>query len=264
MNIGVILYAYHLVDPLDGVLTHLLNETDARIYLFLHSSVPDVVAVCMRHAMTSPRVRFYDYGYNRGLSLSVNDALIQGYGEDGCDAMITCNDDVTLRRGDIERLADAAAFNPNAYLVEAFGNVNGREEGINTACAVITKKAIETLGYFDQNFWPAYWEDVDYNRRGKLAGLEKVTARDTYVRHVGSASLRYVPDMQHHRQFLGNRFYYIQKWVGARDEESAVHPFNNPDFSPTISAEARFDPYPGHGRNNIQEFMSHAEDHRAV
>jgi hypothetical protein len=36
----------------------------------------------------------------------------------------------------------------------------------------INKKVVEAIGYFDENFYPAYMEDSDYMRRLSLAGID--------------------------------------------------------------------------------------------
>ena len=253
MRIGVITYAFHLAEPLDALLKHILVETDARLYLFLHSQDSGVRAVC--ESWTRPlafqwqdRVCYYPYGVNRGLALSVNDALIDGYERDGCDVMITMNDDCMPRPGDLERIAALAIARPDAYLVEGYGRVGAREEALDTACAAITKRAIEVIGYFDENCYPAYYEDCDYHRRALLAGLPRLVATDTCITHQGSASLKTVSEEQHHRQFLALRAYYIQKWGRDKLQEDYTVPFNDPKYGLKIEAADRHNPYPEYAR----------------
>lgn len=53
--------------------------------------------------------------------------------------------------------------------------VPGIEYGLFTQlgwhCNAITQKTVDTIGLFDENFYPAYMEDVDYCRRMYLAGI---------------------------------------------------------------------------------------------
>ncbi|MFX6027917.1 hypothetical protein ABTE84_21450, partial [Acinetobacter baumannii] len=57
------------------------------------------------------------------------------------------------------------------------------------ACFAINPIALETLGCFDENFFPAYCEDQDYARRAALAGLSEENCADTQIVHMGSNAI---------------------------------------------------------------------------
>lgn len=241
MKIGVIIYAFHLVAPLQALLGHvLIRRFDT--YLFLHSQDPAVVKVC-EWAAEHLSCHYYDYGENRGLAKSANEGLLDGYERDGCDVVLTMNDDACPGTGDIERITALAVARPDAYIVEGYGRVGDREEALDTACAAITPRALAVLGMFDENCYPAYYEDSDYHRRALLAGLPRVVATDTYITHQGSASLPTVPAEQHHAQFKAVQSYYLKKWHGDRGQERAVVPFGDSRFNLRIEAKDRHHPY---------------------
>lgn len=71
-----------------------------------------------------------------------------------------------------------------------------------------------TVGPFDQNFYPAYFEDNDYHRRMKLRNISELCV-DVEYGHVGSATIKtYSPEEmeRHHESFRRNERYYKQKW----------------------------------------------------
>lgn len=103
-------------------------------------------------------------------------------------------------------------------------------------CVVLSCRTLNAVGYFDENFWPAYQEDTDYIYRMKLAGLHDrrdelnqmpmvpIAARTTGI----SLSIKeggIEVDHEAHKQ------YYIEKWGGWDGEEKFIHPYNDPTKS---------------------------------
>lgn len=248
MRVGIIIYAFMMVEPLDNLLAHVLKGSYS-VYLFRHSENSDVKAVCEKYANYS-NVNYYPYGVNRGLARSVNEGLIDGYQRDKCDVMITANDDILPGEGDIDKIATAAYHNRDRYLVEGMGIINSQMGVVEWALAAINPIALEKVGYFDENFFPAYYEDVDYRYRGRLAGLKTMVVEDTHIRHIGSASVSFVDADQHEDEFMRNQAHYLRKWGGEKGHENFIHPFNDPAASAYIAAENRHTPYPGHDRTD--------------
>jgi hypothetical protein len=115
---------------------------------------------------------------------------------------------------------------------------------------LLHKKLIDVVGWFDENYFPAYYEDIDYSYRCDVVcrAVERVcvAAHDEMVpRHVyKQLSVRINPDIeaQHFvsqssqynfifKRYINisrrlNRQYYIQKWGGDVGEEMFVTPFN--------------------------------------
>lgn len=252
MKIGIITYAYRLAQPLDNLLTHILNESlDYHVYLFLHSTQPDVVAVCEKY-QHCPRVTYHPYGFNRGLALSVNDGLIEGYA-DGCDVMMSANDDMIPGQGDIAKIAFAAGDHyPKCYFVS--GSKWDGSDAEECLCA-ITKYGLEQIGYFDENCFPAYFEDTDWHWRARLAGLRRYQVTGTNIRHAGSTSIRTIPAWLHNERFSRVQRYFIEKWGGDEHHPCYERPFNDPRYDLKITAENRHNPYPEHQRRDYDELM---------
>jgi GT2 family glycosyltransferase len=89
-------------------------------------------------------------------------------------------------------------------------------------------KTIEDIGYFDENFVPAFYEDNDYHNRIKLAGgfARRITRAPYY--HFGSVTAR-SSGVTSNR--AGNIFYF--KWNATPEEcmdgKGWKHPYNEGD-----------------------------------
>ena len=72
---------------------------------------------------------------------------------------------------------------------------NWREEGPDFSCPLITKQTLEKVGYFDENFIPAYFEDNDYHLRILKAGLHAKRITKSPYYHFGSMTIRTNPNL---------------------------------------------------------------------
>lgn len=252
MNIGIIVYAYVLVEPLEALLRHIWHQSEnITPYIFLHSNMHDVRVICDAFSKRFQHSYFFDYGVNRGLAKSANQAFHQGYVIDHMDVMLTANDDVMPAPGDILKIARAAYHNRDKWIVEGMGTVRGERARVEWALAAVNPIAFEKVGYFDENFFPAYYEDTDYRYRAKLAGLETLTVEDTDIRHIGSASIKLTSQVAHSEFFRRNQSYYLRKWGSERGYEVFKTPFGDKALDFKIPYETRHNPYPEYARKDI-------------
>ncbi len=224
---------------------------DVWIYLSLHSTRPDVIRVCGTICQQY-RTQYFPYGYNRGLARSLNDAMLFAWAE-GADVVINCNDDVTWGEGDVDRLAEAAMDQRQYYAVSASGWHGGRPERDSMGYCVIAFNPISLsrIGCFDENFFPAYFEDVDHHRRAKLAGLLEGHCEQTGCYHEGSLSLSLDHEfrIENDRSFQLNQRYWQRKWGPAGAEYGT--PFDA-GGEVRIAPEDRRAPYgPGRDRDDL-------------
>jgi GT2 family glycosyltransferase len=220
---------------------------DVVYYLHLHSQYPNVVEVCERLAQRD-NVRYFPHGVNRGLAKSFNETLLMAHAE-GAQLVINSNDDSIWSEGDLDRLIAKALDNPQAASISCLGSHAGREVEEMGHCAVAFNWiGFDRVGMFDENFFPAYHEDMDYGHRCKLAGLEKLICEGTFVRHKGSGSINMNLELREliHQTFSRNEQYYIRKWGGNCGKETYLCPFNQ--FGLYIAPEERHAPYPGFNR----------------
>lgn len=172
----------------------------------------------------------------------------------GGDCAWVCNNDVRLHRDTVWFLRDIQVAT-NALFVSAVGVtgeqfyaatvsakrdiIHGNEivfdpaarGGPDFSCYLISKECHE-LKRFDENFTPAYCEDLDYHRRLMLAGEgSRIFSINVPYLHVdnGSGTLKsWEPERRarfEEQVGKGSRRYYELKWGGPVNEERFLFPF---------------------------------------
>lgn len=183
------------------------------------------------------------------LAAAWNYAMRKYVVEDDYDAVVITNDDVLLRPqtgqelawGLLEAQHDPTQPNLGSdpagrlLLVTGYNTTNHPDEGCrwgvggpDYSCFAVGRAYWEIVGYFDEMFSPAYFEDNDSHRRIRLAGYE--AAQWTPYFHYGSTTIDTDPErkaeVQVHGKFQANRDYYIRKWGGPPGSEIYTIPFN--------------------------------------
>lgn len=141
----------------------------------------------------------------RGVAGAWNLALRENKGAH----VIISNDDVELHASTVEALVRGAEETDAEFIATAFN------PGAMFCVFLIKHSLIERIGAFDERFYPAYFEDNDYHRRMKLAGVQELQVDGASYDHVGSATLKVLSAQeiqQHNKDFERNRKLYIQKW----------------------------------------------------
>lgn len=243
MNIHIALYAYTLADDLIHAFQS-INQDNVTCHLFLHSTRLDVIQAC-EYIAGHPNVIYYPYGENRGCAKAINQALMAAQ-DNGADVVLTWPDDLTAQPSDIDRMAQTVLAHPECSIVESMGWVErtGRVEHLRMNGAALNLRAVERIGYFDENLSPVYFDDTDWLYRARLAGMPIVTAQGTYYTHAGSKTL-ITPDLQVQfaEIFERNKAYYISKWGGDGGREQFDRPFNNPFNTIKIERTCVHNPY---------------------
>jgi GT2 family glycosyltransferase len=126
----------------------------------------------------------------------------------GDEPVVISNDDLTLGPGAFATLSAEVATHP---LVTAGGWLLFAQA---PACT-------QAVGYYDEGFFPAYYEDTDYARRMALCGFPRRDVR-VELAHVGSASIKAQPLLRSERSGA----YYHAKWGGAPEHERWREPFD--------------------------------------
>lgn len=136
--------------------------------------------------------------------------------------MISAND-IQFAPGSVGRIKKVVYDNQDASIVCAFGyNV-----------FVFTDVGKAKVGLFDENFYPAYFEDCDHFRRVALSGAKAVAVPGFECIHGeapywGSSTVHSDPELARRNGItFGNlRKYYANKWGGEPGKESFMRPFN--------------------------------------
>jgi len=91
----------------------------------------------------------------------------------------------------------------------------------------VRSSAIQKVGWFDENFHPAYFEDNDWTYRAKLLGVH-IEQVDGDFEHENSSTIRRSDAYraENARTFPLNERYYERKWGGSVGHEVYTTPFN--------------------------------------
>lgn len=156
---------------------------------------------------------------NLGTCASWN--LIMNFGQiSGYDGAFITGDDVTIdTEWGLSLMVEAAERDPDRlYFVQGLG--------FSGFC--VTKQVLHRVGWFDEGFWPAYFEDNDYHWRAKQVGVEWSDV-PIKVSHVGSGSLKgwkEWEDYNANRVFVTNQRRYVEKWGGGPGHEQWTEPWH--------------------------------------
>ena len=171
----------------------------------------------------------YSCGHNLGVSASWN-AIIKS--TPMAPYWLILNSDIELGAND---LAKIKAF------VEPRLDTHGLLFCHGFSAFVITPLALEAVGFFDENIYPAYLEDCDYHHRIRLAGIQCENIPDLGLIHgemvngkmEGSRAINANPiySRENGRTHQGNFDYYRAKWGGINGEETYMFPFNDIAYS---------------------------------
>ena len=169
---------------------------------------------------------------NIGVSKSWNSFLLKGM-DDELDLLIICNDDVVFNNDTFFELTRDWAIKPaDTILVSA--TTGQREwkfgEAPDYSCFAFNPEEMhETVGLFDENFTPAYFEDNDSHYRINLANKKAMYWGYAQIKHKGSQTQNAIPDkpIVTSEMFENNRSYYKEKWGGQPGTETWTTPFND-------------------------------------
>jgi GT2 family glycosyltransferase len=160
---------------------------------------------------------------NLDFRLSVSGALNKGFRwalRDGCDYIVYAADDVIIKGDDIERLLTT--------LIEEDKWVVSLQLG-GLAFFAINPVVFDEVGYWDEGFYPAYFEDNDWYYRIKLKDPNRYKEIPGQSVHLESVTLKRMSPHEvekHHINFRRNRDRYIAKWGGEPYHETFTVPWN--------------------------------------
>ena len=176
------------------------------------------------------------------LSKSWNYAIQRLCLDEQYDVVIVCNDDIVLSpdtgtqleygllRGQFEQFhehSDRELIVVTGYNTRDHEDVGPRwGTGPDFSCFATTHKLLTTMGPFDENFTPCYFEDNDAHWRLRCAGFEAMSYAPYY--HYGSQTVQKSTERREFiaSQFDKNRDYYANKWGGTPGDEKYVRAWN--------------------------------------
>lgn len=101
-------------------------------------------------------------------------------------------------------------------------------------CVALSRELLETVGEFDTNCYPAYYEDSEYAiRMHKLDILDTFYVTETKASvHSGfSTTLGIRPDDQKCKEYVIRKWGDIFDWINYHDQTWYDNPYNDPQYS---------------------------------
>lgn len=158
-----------------------------------------------------------DQGRNLGVSTSWN-LMFRLF---DAEHLIISNDDVRLHANTIEKMVRAAEETDAEFIFPATPNHT-------TFCVFLLKHAAwKKVGPFDEGFWPAYYEDIDYWHRMRHAGVKMLELTTTCYDHVLNGYIKAMTpaeNAQFHAYMQNNYRRYVRKWGGGPGKETRTVP----------------------------------------
>ena len=241
----------HSVNPTKAIES--IPHTDAAIwYVFLHSENEEIEAAV--DCLMGPRNgNVFPYKTNRGLARSWNEGLHLAM-EANCDAALLLNDDLLFFEGAYVEFCETLKALRNISRDVAYATCHGLESGNSPwfgktepqgfSCCAIMRECVAKIGYFDETFWPAYCEDMDFYNRVRMAGMGIHVDPRCLVEHERSSTRSRLSSTEAKcldEALRRNAAYYESKW--GTSEKAYVSPFADPDLGPEISFSSRRKPY---------------------
>ena len=238
--IDVVVVSHNTADLLVRCLDTVLAESPRSVVVVDHAS-SDGSAARVRREHPSVDVRAFDD--NPGYAAGVNRGMAATDG----DLCLVLNADTELRPGCLEALTVAAARHPSAAVLgPALLNPDGTRQRstypeptplrlalqdlgllerlsrprptpawLLGAALLLRREAWDRLGGFDEAYG-MYFEEVDFCRRARAAGLEVRLVPDAHVVHVGGASTSAYRQSMARRYFASRARYYHQHYSRRR------------------------------------------------
>lgn len=135
---------------------------------------------------------------------------------------VISNNDMIFAAGNLEKIYIEHTKNPDAFLMAIGFGLFG-----------ITPYIVHTCGLFDENLYPAYFEDNDYQFRLERSGVQKIDVPSRVVREEGSFTIRSNTNYNsaNGKSYPINEKYFHEKWgVNQIFPDGSVgykHPYNN-------------------------------------
>ena len=220
----------------------LATTTTADIMVVDNASEDDSIEMVQRFRN---RVSFISNSVNRGFAAAIN----QAFQTTGTHYVLVLNPDVRAMPGAVRLLEEFMNANPNAgaagghvnekYLPRALPTVGtlvqenlglrkiaGRNatslqsgtaievEQPAAAAMMIRRDAYDSVGGFDERFYPAWYEDVDFCRRLKIEGWKIYFVPRAEFLHEGGYSAGALGAEKFAGAYYGNQMRYAQKHFG--------------------------------------------------
>jgi GT2 family glycosyltransferase len=233
-KVGIVIVTYGLIP---NALVESIGD-DERIKYYVHHHGSAGLVDGIESLFSNKNCELNMHFINRGLSKSWNDGIAKSFHEKN-ELTLVINDDVEFYPGQFDAWVDFISHNQDAGLVFCSGNEPQDDGSVVTrsqdfACFSFQRAAYDTIGRFDEDFAPAYYEDFDYMARCRRSGLRVVSDPSVRVIHRRSTTVRNNPEIAStiDESYEKNHQLFKRKWGrDSVDDDIFLYPYNNPENS---------------------------------
>lgn len=138
------------------------------------------------------------------------------------DITMIAGDDTLMNADTVEQMEKHALETDALFLFPYGGNQH------KFACSIQKAELFAKIGYYDERFFPCYFEDNDFAYRMIMAKIPMVAVPNIGYAHRTSSTIAKFNEKemkQHHINFEKNKAYYAEKWGGQPHFEKYTKPF---------------------------------------
>ncbi len=251
MKIGIIIVTVNCLEYTKQTINSIKTKHDYEIILIDNGSTDgtkqwldsrkDIISY--KNPITSGLAACWNLGINRAIN-------------DKCDLFFVINNDIVLAPNTLDNLVKkiqtgkyvmVTGVNDQSISIEEMKKLKKEydenevdNEHPDFSCFLINKQTINKIGFFDENFHVAYFEDSDYHARIALLKEKAVSTINGTYYHLCSQTIKNNPHLKPviEEAFRNNKKYFISKYgceplgdVPAMLEKYYKHPFNNTNIS---------------------------------
>lgn len=242
-NLAVIIPVLNCLDYTKKLLSTIKTKYKYKLILINNGST-DETGVFFNKLKNQKDTTVFNFNTNYGVGPSWNLGIKIAIQKFSCNKFFIPNNDILLNENTIDLLCEAIE-SPKTALISArdiSGEVNYPEEVINIktentgktseapefSCFMLKKETIKEVGFFDEKFYPAYFEDNDYHYRIRLKGKVALKLHKAVYFHFGSRTIKSNEEVRNKSNigYMINREYFFKKWGGEPGHELYKTPFN--------------------------------------
>lgn len=188
---------------------------------------------------------------NMGVAPAWN-SIIKSFPE--CGYWLIANNDTLFLPGDLEKYHNLSIQNPTSVITDARGSFS---------CFTISPHIVATVGLFDENIWPIYCEDTEYQLRMKKAGVTQISIpSDLGESNNGSWTIRSNSTYAENNRIThtSNQNYVDAKWGTNTDYQTPWNMFDLVKNSKEINVLRMLSPYNPYMRKHHSEIWNNFEN----
>ncbi len=239
---SVVIVTYHNRDLNRDCLKALYERTEwpnFEVFVVDNASTDGTPQMLRELEGTYPRLTLMLNEQNLGFAQANNQALRQATGE----YLVLLNNDTVVTRGWLSGLIRHLSADEKLGLIGPVTNEIGNEAKIQVGyqslaelpqwarrylrkhdnevldipmlamfCVALRRSTFSLIGELDERFGTGMFEDDDYTRRVRQAGLKVQCAQDVFIHHHGRAAFKKMPADEYRILFETNRRLYEEKW----------------------------------------------------